>query len=285
MGETVKKPDRKTILITGAEGLVGSALCGLLKSKYRLVVPEKPQTGPIELDLLVKKFAPGLIIHLADPEVRSTNKAMAEMILNLKNVLDVCRGNKIPIIFPSSLAVFSGYKGKKVIADSSLSPKPGDNYGQAKFLCEVLLSKSKEVKAAVIRFGSIYGPKSGTIKFIYNFVQKAKKDLPIYTHKYKNGFPVLDLINVKDAALAIESVMKKKFSGTINIGSGTGLSTFEIAQKIKKACGSKSKVVFWQMDGSVANIVADSKEAKRFLGWSPKIAFDKGLKEIINYGS
>jgi len=289
LGIVDKKPkNKKTILITGADGFIGSALCNLLKNKYHLITPKKSEIdlmkGPIELDLLVKKFSPSLIIHLANPKIYTTNQAMSEMILMLKNVLDVCRENKISIVFPSNWVVFSGHKNRLITAQSSLSPKPGDTYGQAKFLCEILLNQYKEnygVNVAIIRFSPVYGPGSNRPKFIWNFFEKAKKNIPIYTHKYKNGFPVLDLLNIKDAVSAVESVLKKKFSGVINIGSGIGFSTFEIAKKIKELCHSKSEVFFREMDDYTSNVVMDRSDAKKTLGWSPKITLDDGLKEIL----
>lgn len=290
LGTVDKKPKDKTILITGADGFIGSALCKLLKGKYHLITPKKSEIdlmkGPIELDLLVKKSNPSLIIHLANPKIYTTNKAMSEMILMLKNVLDVCRENKISIIFPSSWVIFSGHKNRLIYAQSSFSPNPGDTYSQAKFLCEALLNQYKEnygVKIAIIRFSPIYGLESNRPKFIFDFIEKAKKNHSIYTHNYKNGPPVLDLLNIKDAVSAIELVLKKNFFGVINIGSGKGVSTLEIAQKIKKLCCSKSKIFVQEMDDYAPKIVMDAKEAKKFLGWSPKITLDKGIKKIIKY--
>ena len=290
IGISSKKIDRKTVLITGASGFIGRALIDSLEEKYKLITPNQLEMdilkGSVELDLLVKKTGAGLIIHLANPKIYTTNRAMAEMILMLKNVLDVCRENKTSIIFPSSWVVFNGYKNRKIVANSFLSPNPSDTYGQAKFLCENLINQYKKsygIKATIIRFSQIYGQGSDKPKFIFNFLEKAKKNLNIYAHKYKNGLPILDLLNIKDAVLAFEFVIRKNFFGIINIGSGFSLSTFDVAQKIKETTQSKSRIVLQEIDDCVPKIVMDIKEAKKFLGWSPKINFNNEVAEIIKY--
>jgi len=284
-----RSKNKKTILITGAGGFIGSALVKLLKEQYELITPSHSELdllkGPIELDLLVKKTGASLIVHLANPKNYTTTQAMSEMIEMLKNVLDVCRSNKIPIIYPSSWVVFNGYCDKKLIlASENLKPRPKDTYGQSKFLCETLLNYYKEfygLKVCLLRLSAVYGPNSDRPKFIWNFFERAKNNLPIYTHKYKNGLPVLDLININDAVSAIKAAIEKEFYGVLHIGSGKGFTTFEIAQKIKKICGSKSKIFLHKINDYNANIVMDISKSRKVLGWFPKVDIDVGLTEFF----
>jgi len=283
-----KSKNKKIILITGASGFIGNNLVNTLKKKYELITPTQSEVdllkGPIELDLLVKKFGVNLIIHLANPKIYTTTQAMGEMIVMLKNVLDVCKTNKIPILYPSSWVVFSGYNKKLLRVSEDLIPKPKDTYGESKLLCETLLNYYRKVyglKICLLRLSPVYGLGSDRPKFIWNFFEKAKKNLPIYTHKYKNGLPVLDLIYIDDVISALSAVIKKNFYGTLHIGRGIGTSTFEIAQKIKKICNSKSEVLLQKIEGFTPKIIMDIRKAKKILNWTPKIALDNGLKKIL----
>ena len=134
----------------------------------------------------------------------------------------------------------------------------------------------------MIRLSPIYGTGGNKPKFIWNFFEKAKKNLPIYTHKYKNGSPILDLLNIKDAARAIELIVEKKVYKTIHIGSGVGYSTFEIAQRIKKICQSESKISLQKINDYNTNIIMDISRAKKILNWSPKVDINDGLMDIFS---
>jgi len=288
--ENKKKKNRKMILITGADNFIGKALVRVLKNRYDLIIPKKSELdltkGPIYLDSMVKKYGANLIVHLDNPKIGTTTKSMGETIIMLKNVLDVCQENKIPLIFPSSWKIFAGYKNRLITVLSSLFPYPTDTYGQTRLLCETILDQYKKnygVKVAILRFSTIYGLGGDEPKFIRDFIEKAKKNLVIYNHKYKNGFPVLDLLNIEDAVRAIELIIKKNFYGTISIGSGVGYSTFEIARKIRKLCCSNSKIIFREIKDFGPKFVMDIKETKKVLGWSPKITLEDGLKEIIKF--
>lgn len=287
-----KQKNKKAILVTGASGFIGSALTKKLKDKYNLITPSGKEinllNGSMALDLLVGESKPNLIIHLANPRIYTTTQAMGEMIVMLKNVLDVCRTNNIPIIYPSGWVVFGGYYDNKLLSVSEkLTPRPKDTYGEAKMLCEILLRHYQEsygLKVCLLRMSPVYGPDSDKPKFIWNFLEKAKNNLPIYTHKYKNGPPILDLLNIKDLVRAIEGVIEKDFFGILHLGSGQGFSTFEIAQKIKKICRSKSKIFLREIDDYNANIIMDISKAQKVLNWTPNIDIDEGLMEIIKRG-
>jgi UDP-glucuronate decarboxylase len=285
-----KQKNKKTILITGAFGFIGSALTGVLKEKYKLITPTETEIdllkGSLGLDLLVRKSGANLIVHLANPKIYNTTRALGEMVVMLKNVLDVCRANGVPIIYPSGWVVFGGYRNKKLIfASEELTPRPKDTYGEAKMICETLLNhyeKSYGLKICLLRLSPVYGLGGDKPKFIWSFFEKAKNNLPIYTHSYKNGLPVLDLINISDAIAAIKAVVEKNFYGTLHIGNGRGFSTFEIAQKIKKICGSKSEISLQKINDYNANIVMDITKAKKILKWSPKTNINNELNKFFS---
>ena len=286
--DTLSVKKRKTVLIIGERNFLNRSLTDLLKVRYDTIITSESDfdllESPVELDFAVKKNGVFLIIHTSEPTTYTTNKTLGNMVLTLKNILDVCKENKISILYASSYAVFSGYqKTKKAPETLFLCPK--DTFGEGKMLCEILLNHYKQnydLNICLLRFARIYGLNDGKAKFIQNFFEKAKDNLPIKVHKYKNGFPKLDLLHIKDAVKAINCAIEKNLYGTFNIGSGNGVSTFELAKKIKKIRGSKSNISFQKINNYHDNIIMDTQKARKILGWSPKINISDGLTEFIN---
>jgi UDP-glucuronate decarboxylase len=285
-------PTNNKILMTGGAGFVGSTLAARLKKGYDLITPTRQEVnlldGAIELDLLVRNSGVDTIIHLANPRKYTTTESMGQSLVMLKNVLDVCRGNHLNLLYLSGWVVYSGYNSSHLIASESLPLRPKGTYGQTKALCETLLNEYRDAydfNIYLLRLSPIYGVGSDKPKFIYAFFQKALNNETIFTHKYLNGEPVLDLIHINDAVRAIECVIKAKpdSSFDLNIGSGVGYATFEIAKMIKEICGSKSTIRHQQINDFVANIVMDISKAKRLFRWQPTIKIREGLKGVIDH--
>ncbi len=283
--------NNKTILITGGTGFIGSALAAKLEKNYDLVMPTRQEVnlldGPIKLDLIVKNSDVDTIIHLANPGRYATTESMGQSLVMLKNVLDVCKENRLNLLYLSSWVVYSGYNSSCLVASESLPLRPKGTYGETKALCETLVNQYRDLynlNIYLMRLSPVYGVGSDKPKFIYTFFQKALKHETIFTHKYLNGLPVLDLIHVNDVVSAIECVIKAKPSNLfdLNIGFGVGYSTFDIARMIKEMCSSNSVIMHHEINDFVANIIMDINKAKKVFGWAHQINIKEGLKDIMN---
>lgn len=282
--------NNKGILITGGTGFIGGALVTKLKENYNFVIPSRQELnlldGGIKLDLMVKNSHVDTIIHLANPRIYTTTDAMGQSLVMLKNVLDICKENRLNILYLSSWVVYSGYNSSNLTASETLPLRPKGTYGETKALCETLINQYRslyDLNVYLLRLSPVYGVGSDKPKFIYTFFEKALKKETIFTHKYLNGLPILDLIHVSDVVKAIESVIRVKptYSFDLNIGSGVGHSTFEVAKMIKEMCGSNSEIMHHEINDFTANIVMDISKAKKLFGWRPTINIKDGLKEIM----
>jgi len=280
------------ILITGGTGFIGSALATKLGENHSLVIPTQQEVNLVEgatrLDSIVKNSGVNTIIHLANPRIYGTTEALGQSLVMLKNVLDVCKENHLNLLYLSGWVVYSGYNSSYLIASESLPLHPKGTYGEAKALCEMLLNQYRDIynlNIHLLRLSPVYGVGTDKPKFIYTFFEKALRNETIFTHRYINGLPVLDLVQVSDVASAIECVIQAKpdHSFDLNIGSGVGHSTLELAEIIKEICGSKSTIRHHEINDFVANIVMDISKAKEIFGWYPTIDIKDGLKEIMNH--
>lgn len=148
----------KSILVTGACGLVGSDLVLALQKKYgeENVIALDYQTacksfqGIIEqadvcdidrLKNLIQKYDVGQIYHLAGllsvGGEKNPDRAWAVNLGGLKNILDIARESQIKVFWPSSIAVY-GETTPKIDVPQHTSFEPTTIYGVTKVAGELL---------------------------------------------------------------------------------------------------------------------------------------------------
>ena len=285
------RSDRR-FLVTGATGFVGTAFMPQLAELGTVIAPGKAELNlmrdTVVLDLLVKENAVDTIIHLASPRVYTTNESLGTCVVMLKNVLDVCRQNQTELVYVSSWEVFSGYRSAGLRANESLIPNPGGTYGLGKVFCEELIEHYRTrygLARTILRSSPVYGIGSERPRFIWTFIEKALRGEDIFTHRYTNGEPELDLLHIDDLCSALRAAVERRPGAILHVGSGVGISTAEVARKVVRRIGSASRVEQSLIDRDVGNIVMDTRRARDVLGWRPMIDFDQGLENIIRAAS
>lgn len=276
------------ILLTGGSGFIGQGLFRKLAKRRHVIAPSRGEldlmAGALGLDLLVKEHRINCIVHLANPRVYTSIRAIGDTVTLLRNVLEVCKDNSIRLIYPSNWEIYSAYQANDLIANENLPLFPKGPYGEAKLLCENLIDyhrKLHSLSCGVIRSSSLYGEASDRPKFIYNFIGKALKNETIKTHQYLNGVPKLDLLHVDDFVSAVMKAIEANFVGTVNIGFGRSVSTREVAKWIVRELGSTSIVESRIIDDYSPNITMDYSLARKVLGWEPTISWETGVDQLI----
>lgn len=143
-----------------------------------------------------------------------------------------------------------------------------------------------KTKIKVARIFNTYGPNMAINdgRVISNFVVQSLQNKPIIINgdgKQTRSFCYIDdLIDV-----IIKFTNKKiKFNGPINLGNTEEYTILEIANIIKKATNSKSKIVLRKkLIDDPQKRRPDLKMAKTLLKWEPKINLNKGLESTIHY--
>lgn len=279
--------DTPRLLVTGGSGFIGQALKRAqpqLASGFVSRDDADLMGGPLALDILAKESGAQRILHLANPRVYTSNRALGEMVTMLRNVLDVCRANDAELIYLSGWEVYSGYRSPEITADEQLPLLPKGPYGEAKLLCENLIELHRRLyglRATIVRPTPVYGPGSDRPKFIFNFLAKALASAPIRCHQYANGKPALELLHVDDLIAAILAILARPVGGSVNLGGGRLITTEAIARMIVDIVGSGSVIEVNQIADDVANVRMDASLAKREIGWEPRIRFEQGLRQLI----
>ena len=262
-------------LRTGGHGYLGSLLYSAVPNGIELLRPSRKEldtlNGGVALNLYVREHQVTRILHFAASHVENTNSSMGVSLTMLRNILDVCASNQIPLFLPSRWEVFGAYKGQILHANEETPLRPDGVIGDAKYLCEKLAEawvNRNSMEVTVLRSSLVFG-NNGAPNFIRSFIKRAARNEVITTHVYKNGPPQLDLIYAGDWIKACWTLLLSGKTGTFNVGGGGLLGTNEIAELIIKSCGSDQKLKSMPIDDIASNVLLDYRKLSDATGWKP----------------
>jgi dTDP-glucose 4,6-dehydratase len=142
-----------------------------------------------------------------------------------------------------------------------------------------------------------YGPRQHVEKFIPTVIRSALsvQKIPIYG----NGRNVRDWLHVKDHCDALDLAFHRGLSGeTYNIGSDNEWSNIDLALKICGILDELAEDVLWNAKvenfaqliqfvedrpGHDWRYAIDSTKFRKQTGWSPKIRFEDGLRQTVEW--
>ncbi len=298
----------RNILVTGADGFIGSHLCeelvingytvfGLVRSKkierLKYLLSNKKfhlQRGNITSFNLINKTIKtnkiNIIFHLAAVLPGAANLDDPFPLFNVNiggtlNLLNAAYKNKVDkFIYASTMSVYA-IPPRYLPVDENHQTLPLTIYGASKLGGELFCNAySKEMNIIILRYGGAYGKKQHEHYASYRFIKQALNNEPITI--YGSGTQTTDFTYIDDIVRGTVLAMKKNRPGVYNIGSGKETSIKELAQKIVKLTGSKSKIILTKKGTDRPfRFFLDIKKAKRILNYSPA-SLNKGLSEYIS---
>ena len=261
---------------------------------YNVDVREKSQ-----LDNIFKAHEISHVIHFAG--LKAVGESVSEPIKyysnNLNSTIEICqamkRHNVKNIIFSSSATVYSG-DNKMPLSEDSKVGNCINPYAWTKFMCEQILKDISSVNngwsVALLRyFNPIGAHESGKIgedphdipnNLMPYVSQVAVGRLPflnIFGDDYDtpDGTCIRDYIHVSDLAAGHVATIKylEQNSGLciFNLGTGKGVSVFELVSAFEEASGVKiSKQIAPRRAGDLPVNYANPQKAKNELHWEAR---------------
>lgn len=308
-----KNKKHQTVLITGGAGFIASHIADTyLKLGHKVTIVDNLFTGQrkninpktkfyktdiynkIALENIFKKERPDIINHHAAfanvaLSVKQPKLVFQTNLIGTLNLLEFAVKYKIKkIIFSSTGGALYGLNPKPLPAKETNKLEPPSYYGLSKLFGEELIrlySRLYNLNYTIFRYPNVYGPRqnpkteAGVVAIFAT--QMLKNDRPII---FGNGEKTRDYVYIEDIIKANILALKKANGKTINIGWGKEIKDINIFNNVKKLLKSKIQPKFGKIrPGEALRISLDASLAKKYLGWTPKIKLEKGIKRTINF--
>ena len=305
---------RKKILVTGGAGFLGSHLCErLLNDGHEVVCLDNYFTGQkqnvvhlltnpyfeiirhdvtmpffIEVDEIYNLACPASPIHYQYNAIKTVKTSVMGAI----NMLGLAKRIRAKILQASTSEVYG---------DPNVHPQDESYWGhvnpigiracydEGKRCAETLFvnyHRQNNVKIKIIRIFNTYGPRMhpNDGRVVSNFIVQAlqNKDITIYG----DGLQTRSFQYVDDLINGMIKMMGTgdDFTGPVNIGNPNEFTMLELAEKVIKLTGAKSKIVFEPLPSDdPMQRQPNISLAKSKLDWEPKIELEEGLTKTIEF--
>ena len=295
----------KSVLVTGSSGTIGTRLCErLLRDGYEVVgVDRTPNrwnqtlnaltvVGDVceqeTLNRLPSSF--DYVIHLAANArvhdlVIDPSRAF-ENIHSTFRVLEFCRENAIPrLIFASSREVYGNSDGVARSEEQTHVDCCESAYTASKISGEAMIkayARCYGISCVTMRFSNVYGMYDVSDRLVPLFIKRARqgKDLIVFGKS-----KLLDFTYVDDTVAGILACVQRHdqvADMTFNVASGQGTQIVDVAEMVRDALGSTSRVVLREnRTGEISQFVANISAAQKYLDYEPRYSMSEGLERAI----
>lgn len=151
------------------------------------------------------------------------------------------------------------------------------------------IGKSYGIPCVALRYFNVFGPRQALSNPYTGvaaiFISRIKNGNPPII--FEDGLQSRDFISVHDVVQANILAMKNKAADyeTFNVGAGRQITIKEIAEKIAKLnnSGIKPNITEKFRKGDVRHCFADITKVKSKLGFEPKVSFEEGMLELMEW--
>jgi len=210
--------------------------------------------------------------------------------LGTQNILEQARQHNVRnLVMASSSSVYGNCKEvpfkEDMIVDYAISP-----YAASKKANEVMAHvyhKIFDMNIIMLRFFTVYGPKQRPDLAINKFTRLMLdgKEIPMFGDgTTSRDYTYIDDI-VDGVCKSLDYVINNEnVYEIVNIGSNSPVSLKEMIEVIGKVLNVEPKIKQMPMQpGDVDRTFADVSKAKKLLGYEPKVSFEQGIKNFIEW--
>lgn len=215
-----------------------------------------------------------------NPFVYMTTNAMGT--LNLLELMREFSVKKMVLASTSSL-----YAGQPLPFDEKLSVNtPISPYAATKKAAEVMAYTYHYlygIDVSICRYFTVYGPAGRPDMSPFRFIKWIYEGTPITL--YGDGTQARDFTFVDDIARGTIAALQPVGYEIFNLGRGDSpIMLNKMIEMIEKYTGKKACIDYQPVQKTdMTETMADITKAKSLLHWEPKVDFETGLKESVNW--
>lgn len=164
---------------------------------------------------------------------------------------------------------------------------PRGVYDEAKRFAEAMTmayNRYHGVETRIVRIFNTYGPRMRARdgRVVPAFISEALAGEPLTV--FGDGGQTRSFCYVSDLIEGIVALSRSKEPGPVNIGNPLEMTVFQMAEKIIKLTGSRSRIEHRPLPVDDPKVrQPDIRLARERLGWEPKVDIDHGLAMTIEY--
>jgi nucleoside-diphosphate-sugar epimerase len=291
------------VLVTGAAGFLGSAVCRVALAgggPVLGIVRPGELTAPIDgveyrefdwaragaITDVLAEAAPGRIVHCAGATPRAQMSVAELYDANVRLVwqlLDAVKAvaPQAGVVVPSTAGVYGPAPATPTTEDEPLDPR--SHYAWSKVLAEQTVrafASADGVRACVARPFNLLGEGEPAGSVVSDVVTQLREDPDIPVVRLRETVSVRDYIYVGDAVGALLMLAGRGAPGAAyNVCTGVGVSIAELVQAILDVWGSDAAIETTTPDAvGTASIGSPAKLCA--LGWEPQTSLREALERV-----
>ncbi|OGV95318.1 MAG: NAD-dependent dehydratase [Nitrospinae bacterium RIFCSPLOWO2_02_FULL_39_110] len=301
------------ILITGGAGFIGSHLCDYLLSKgHQVICMDNLTTGDIpniehirsERFLFVRHDVTNYIyvegkldyvLHFASPAspidyLKSPIQTLKVGSLGTHKALGLAKEKGAVFVLASTSEVYGDPLVHPQGEDywGNVNPiGPRGVYDEAKRFAEAITMayhRYHGLKTRIVRIFNTFGPRMriNDGRAVPTFISQALNGEDITV--FGDGSQTRSFCYISDLVEGIYNLMMSDESEPVNIGNPNEMTVLQLAERILKKTGSKSKIIFKPLPvDDPKQRRPDISKAKKLLKWEPIVSLEDGLDKTIEY--
>lgn len=310
----------RTVLVTGAEGFIGSALVDLLVARgaeVRAFVHYKPYA---EKGHLAHHFTdPDSPVEMLAGDVRDAGRVMDAVagcdtvfhlaaligipysyespgayvqtnVVGTENIAEACRRHVVRrLVHTSTSEVYGTARTAPISEDHPLQPQ--SPYSASKIGADMMALShwhAFELPVTVVRPFNTYGPRQSARAVIPTILSQLHSG----TRQIRLGSltPTRDFTYVTDTAAGFLALAAcdRAVGHAVNLGTGQEISVGDLAKALIAASGRDAEIVvdparLRPAGSEVQRLLSDNSRARDWAGWQPEVSLEEGLQHTSDW--
>ncbi len=305
---------KKTIVVTGGAGFLGSHLCDrFISEDFKVICVDNLLTGALQniehhfgnenfkfMKMDVTEFIHitgnvDYVLHFASPAspidyLKLPIQTLKVGSLGTHKALGLAKEKRARFLLASTSEVYG---------DPEIHPQqenywgnvnpvgPRGVYDEAKRFAEAITmayNRYHNLETRIVRIFNTYGERMrlNDGRALPAFVSQAlnEEDLTVFG----DGSQTRSFCYVSDLIDGIYKLLMSDESNPVNIGNPDEITIKQFAEEVISITGSKSKIIYQPLPQDDPKVrQPDITRAKEILGWQPKVGRNEGLTKTIKY--